>query len=125
MNGGYGQGANADVVATEDQHAVAAEVTSQAHDAASFVPSIVAAKRMCAELVRSDVSCPVVADAGNPEPLTTDIVATPDAPQGNGRKQQAATIEPVCAQIAHRRRPDPHVPASRQPPHATAVERRL
>ncbi len=44
---------NAHVVATEDQDVVAAEVTNQAHDVASFVPSIVAA---CAELVRSDVS---------------------------------------------------------------------
>ena len=57
---------------------------------------------------------------GNPEPLTTAIVAKLDAPQGNGRKKQAATIEPVCAQITYRPR-DPHVPASRQPPIRQAV----
>lgn len=168
------QSDNAQAVATEDQ-CVAAEVTNQAHDAASFVPLVVAAKRhlragetrrvrrvvadagywshdnvnhrgiealigarpvpsarhdqrgraaTCRLVERAEAGeldtlaaptefavtrCRVnqllrIRPSGNPDSLTTAMVAKLDTPR---RKwlytTRAATIEPVSAQIKHNR----------------------
>ena len=42
---------------------------------------------------------------GNPDPLTTTMIAKPDTPRGRKTyKKRATTIEPVFAQIKHNRK---------------------